>query len=67
MIGRSIHRKHDKQEDGRDAALALIQSLVIGDDAAKIAAYRRLQHVWTQTEIDDLTVDVEALFRACTG
>tara|TARA_B100000029_G_C16933132_1_gene725841 strand:- start:64 stop:267 length:204 start_codon:yes stop_codon:yes gene_type:complete len=67
MIGRNIHKKHVKQEDGRDAALALIQSLVIGDDAAKIAAYRRLQHVWTQTQIDDLTVDVEAFFRAYTG
>tara|TARA_B100000315_G_scaffold114968_1_gene105462 strand:- start:182 stop:385 length:204 start_codon:yes stop_codon:yes gene_type:complete len=67
MIGHGIDEKQNKKEEGTEAALALIQALVIGDDIAKKAAYQRLQHVWTQTEIDDLTVDVEALFRAYAG
>ena len=67
MTEHGIHEKRDRHEEGTDAALALIQSLVIGDDVAKIAAYRRLQHVWTQTEIDDLTIDVEELFRVYAG
>ena len=50
-----------------EAALALIRAIVIGDAAAKAAAYQRLHGVWSQTEIDNLAFDVEALFRAYTG
>lgn len=57
----------DTSETGSEDALALIRAIVIGDDAAKTSAYQRLQRVWTQTEIDDLTIDVEAFFRAYAG
>lgn len=52
---------------GSEAALALIRAIVIGDDAAKASAYKRLQTVWKQKDIDNLTIDMEALFRAYAG
>ena len=54
-------------EIGSDAALALIRAIMLGDDTAKAAAYKRLQNVWSQRKIDDLLIDVEALFRMAAG
>jgi hypothetical protein len=58
---------NETEEPGEEAALALIRAIVIGDDPAKTAAYHRLQAVWSQRKIDDLLIDVEALFRMAAG
>lgn len=60
----------DESEDRQnlcDDALALMRAIIIGDEAAKIFAYQRLQRIWTQGEIDDFTINVEALFRLNAG
>ncbi len=67
MSGQVIAGIHEKTRRGSEAALALVQALMIGDEEGKRAAYQRLQQVWTQTEIDDLAVDVETVFRSCAG
>lgn len=67
MARSSLADIHEKTKVGSEAALALLQSLMIGDEASKKAAYQRLQLVWTQTEIDDLTLHVESVFRTCAG
>jgi hypothetical protein len=38
-----------------------------GNESAKIAAYAQLQNLWDQNDIDELAVDVEALFRIAAG
>ncbi len=50
-----------------EEALALIRAIAIGDEAAKIRAYQRLQRIWTQREIDAFTVNVETLLRLNAG
>ncbi|MBI4550783.1 MAG: hypothetical protein HY710_00800 [Candidatus Latescibacteria bacterium] len=51
----------------REEAIALIRAIAIGDEAAKLRAYQRLQRIWTQGELDDFTISVEALFRLDAG
>ncbi|MBT5874452.1 MAG: hypothetical protein HOH43_13625 [Candidatus Latescibacteria bacterium] len=67
MTRSSLADIHEKTRVGSEAALALLQALMMGNEASKKAAYQRLQLVWTQTEIDDLTLRVESLFRTCAG
>lgn len=50
-----------------EMALDLVRAIMVGNDSAKQAAYRRLEAVWSQGKIDDLVIDVESLFRMAAG
>lgn len=54
-------------EPGTKMAYDLIRAILVGEESAKQAAYRRLEEVWSQRKIDDLIIDVEALFRMAAG
>lgn len=57
----------EQAEPGAKMAFDLIRAILIGEDSAKQAAYRRLEAVWSQRKIDDLIIDVEAAFRMAAG
>ena len=54
-------------ELGTKMAFDLIRAILLGEESAKQAAYRRLEEVWSQRKIDDLVINVEALFRMAAG
>lgn len=54
-------------EPESEMALDLVRAIMVGNDSAKQAAYRRLEAVWSQGKIDDFVIDVEALFRMAAG
>lgn len=50
-----------------ETALGLIQAMVLGDEAATVRAYHRLQRIWTQRELDAFTRNLEEIFRMNAG
>lgn len=57
----------ERLEEGAQAAQALIRAIMSGNESAKAAAYAQLQSLWDQSDIDDLTINVETLFRTAAG
>ncbi len=67
MVDEDNSESAETEEPGTKMAFDLIRAILLGDESAKQAAYRRLEEVWSQRKIDDLVINVEALFRMAAG